>query len=57
MRRIRSQQNGFIIYDVDDLLDINLIIHMKSLISLLQQNLCSECNHLYNGSSYTKTRN
>ncbi|CAF4205860.1 unnamed protein product, partial [Rotaria sordida] len=43
--------------DMDDLLDIYLIIHMKSLISLLKQTFCSECNHLWDGSPSIKTRN
>ncbi|CAF1297043.1 unnamed protein product [Rotaria sordida] len=43
--------------DMDDLLDINLIIHIKSLISLLKQTFCSECNHLWDGSPSIKTRN
>jgi hypothetical protein len=43
--------------DVDGLLDINLIIHMKSLISLLKQTLCAECNHLWDGAPSIKARN
>ncbi|CAF1520869.1 unnamed protein product [Rotaria sp. Silwood1] len=43
--------------EADDLLDINLIIHMKSLISLMKQTLCSECNCLWDGSPSIKTRN
>jgi hypothetical protein len=43
--------------DADGLLDINLIIHMKSLISLLKQTLCAECNHLWDGASSIKARN
>lgn len=43
--------------DVNDLLDINLIIHMQSLISLLKQTLCSECNHIWDGSPSIKARN
>jgi RNase P subunit RPR2 len=72
MRQIRSQQvknkrmdssssssssSSVNIDDVDDLLNINLIIHIKSLISLMKQTLCSECNHLWDGSPSIKTRN
>ncbi|CAF1228467.1 unnamed protein product [Rotaria sordida] len=46
-----SSSSSVNIDDMDDLLDINLIIHIKSLISLLKQTLCSECNHLWDGSS------
>ena len=66
MRQVRLQQvknkrmdssSSVNIDDVDDLLDINLIIHMKSLISLMKQTLCCECKHLWNSPLSVKTRN
>ena len=52
-----SSSSSVNIDDVDDLLDINLIIHMKSLISLMQQTLCCECKQLWDASLSVKTRN
>jgi hypothetical protein len=36
--------------NVGDDLDFYLLIHMKSLVLLLQQFLCSECNSFWDGS-------
>jgi hypothetical protein len=52
-----SSSSSVNVTDVDDLFDINIIIHMKSLISLLKQTLCTECNHLWDGAPSIKARN
>ncbi|CAF0900745.1 unnamed protein product [Adineta ricciae] len=38
--------------DVDDLFDICLIIHMKSLILLTKQALCCECHGNYDDTNW-----
>jgi hypothetical protein len=43
--------------NVEDDLDFYLIIHMKSLVLLLQQLSCSECNSFWDGSVSVKERN
>ncbi|CAF1041440.1 unnamed protein product [Rotaria sordida] len=55
---VMSVQNQFTSStdNADDMMNFYLIIHMQSLILLLKQTLCSECNNYWNGSASIKQR-